>query len=184
MSQYSRRVARGTAHGQLDCAELSATSAVEPTSVEIEKPVTSPEQSERRTRRLSFRGAPKARARNPYSEAVVTDPGLLLRSGPGMTASDVADMKKPVTSPEKASARTLDGMRRTFGCHSGARQRREPGIHNPSPWLWIPASLATAPKSAIADLGTSKCRSRDHRDRWPRNDSRGRSRHWQRWRSL
>ena len=27
-------------------------------------------------------------------------------------------------------------------CHSGARRRREPGIHNPRRWLWIPGSLA------------------------------------------
>ncbi len=26
--------------------------------------------------------------------------------------------------------------------HSGARRRREPGIHNPRRWLWIPGSLA------------------------------------------
>ena len=28
--------------------------------------------------------------------------------------------------------------------HSGARQRREPGIHTPQPWLWIPGSRACA----------------------------------------
>ena len=28
-------------------------------------------------------------------------------------------------------------------CHSGARRRREPGIHNHRRWLWIPGSLAT-----------------------------------------
>jgi len=28
------------------------------------------------------------------------------------------------------------------GCHFGARRRREPGIHDHWPWLWIPGSLA------------------------------------------
>src|SRR6266436_9008329 len=36
--------------------------------------------------------------------------------------------------PRIASGRFLEGK----GCHSGARQSREPGIHNHDPGVWIP----------------------------------------------
>ena len=39
--------------------------------------------------------------------------------------------------------------------HSGARRRREPGIHNRRPWLWIPGSLAAlGPRDDDRGVGT------------------------------
>jgi hypothetical protein len=43
------------------------------------------EATDYRVLRASFRGAPKARARNPYSLTVVMDSGFLAALGPGMT---------------------------------------------------------------------------------------------------
>src|SRR5713226_595961 len=43
--------------------------------------------------------------------------------------------------------------------HSGARRRREPGIHNPRRWLWIPGSLATlGPRNDDGEFGASRPR--------------------------
>src|SRR5712691_10514919 len=47
----------------------------------------------------------------------------------------------------------------TIRRHSGARRRREPGIHNPRRWLWIPGSLATlGPRNDDGEFGASRPR--------------------------
>jgi hypothetical protein len=63
--------------------------------------------------------------------------------------------------PELSEQATDDGKRTEAGSSVTERcsSRREPGVHIHGRWLWIPGSLAIAPKSGLPDLGID-CRSR------------------------